>query len=89
MKIKVLQVNINKSRRALDLLMHQARELDAGILLISEHCNIAPSDKWFISLDDGSAIYFDPNFINFRCRRAIRGDKFVAAFCGPFLFISV
>ncbi|KMQ92775.1 reverse transcriptase [Lasius niger] len=81
-------VNINRSRRALDLLMHQARELGAGLLLVSEPRDIVPSDKWLVSLDGSSAIYFDPNFINLRFRLAKRGDRFVAAYCGPYLFIS-
>lgn len=89
MVIKALQVNVNRSRRALDLLLHQARELGAGLLIISETCYIAPSDKWYISLDNSSAIYVDPDLINFRCRLATRGDKFVAVFCGPYLIVSV
>ncbi|KMQ82380.1 reverse transcriptase, partial [Lasius niger] len=89
MKIKVLQVNVNRSRRALDLLLHQARELGAGLLIISEPCNIASSDKWFTSLDNSSAIYVDPDLINFRCRLETRGDKFVAVRCGPYLITSV
>ncbi|KMQ87838.1 gag-pol polyprotein [Lasius niger] len=40
------KVNINRNRRALDLLMHQVRELGAGLLLISEPSNITPSDNW-------------------------------------------
>ncbi|KMQ89977.1 reverse transcriptase [Lasius niger] len=88
MGINVLQVNVNRSRRALDLLLHQAKELDAGILIVSEPCNIMPSDKWMISLDGGSAIYFDPNLIKLKCRLLSRGDRFVAAQCGPYLFIS-
>ncbi|KMQ85315.1 reverse transcriptase [Lasius niger] len=89
MKIKVLQVNVNRSRRALDLLLHQARDIGAGLLIISEPCNIASSDKWFTSLDNSSAIYVDPDLINFRCRLETRGDKFVAVRCGPYLITSV
>lgn len=89
MKIKVLQVNINRSRRALDLLLHQARELGAGLLLISEPCEVTPSDKWLTSADGGSAIYFDSDFVNLRFRSAGRGNRFVAAHCGPYLCIHV
>lgn len=89
MAIKILQVNINRSRGALDLLMHQARELGAGILLVSEPCYIPPLDNWLISLDGGSAIYFDPNLVGFRCRLAKQGNRFVAAFCGPYLIVSI
>lgn len=89
MRIKVLQVNVNKSRRGLDLLLHQARELGTGLLLVSEPCDLLPSDRWLVSLDGGSAIYFDPSLINLRFRLARCGDKFVAAYCGTYLFVSV
>ncbi|KMQ92970.1 reverse transcriptase [Lasius niger] len=88
MEIRILQVNINRSRRALDLLMHQAKELGAGLLLISVPCNIPPAENWYVSQDKSSAIYVDANFNSLRCRLAKQGDKSIAIYCGPYLVVS-
>lgn len=88
MEIRILQVNINRSGRALDLLMHQAKELGAGLILISEPCNIPTADNWYVSRDNSSAIYVDANFNNLRCRLAKQGDRSIAIHCGPYLVIS-
>lgn len=88
MMIKVMQININRSRRSLDLLLHQAKELGVGLLLVSEPCTIASTNNWFISQDGKSAIYVDLNFLKLRCRLAKQGSKFIAVYCGPYLIIS-
>lgn len=36
MAVKFLQANTNRSRSSLDLLMHHAKEMGVGILMISE-----------------------------------------------------
>ncbi|CAL1682470.1 unnamed protein product [Lasius platythorax] len=89
MDIKVLQANVNRSKRSLDLLIHQASERNAGIVLISEANGIPASNGWFVSGDGKAAIFCDPNQIKLRCRLAKQGRKYVAVFCGPYLLISV
>lgn len=57
-KIKIIQANVNNSKPSLDLLVHQPRELDAGILLISESNIVPGSNGWFTSKDGKAAIFF-------------------------------
>lgn len=89
MIVKILQANINRSGRSLDLLLHHAKELEVGLLLVSEPSRIVNSDKWFVSKDNSAAIYYDMSFLKLRCRLAKQGSRFVAVYCGPYLVISV
>lgn len=85
----MLQANINKSRRSLDLLMHQAKELGVGMLLVTEPPNhVVHSDGWFVSQDNSATIHCNRNFIKLRCRLAKQGPRFVAVYCGPYLVVS-
>lgn len=87
--IKILQANINRSGRSLDLFLHHAKELEVGLLLVSEPSRIVNSDKWFVSKDNSAAIYYDMSFLKLRCRLAKQGSRFVAVYCDPYLVISV
>lgn len=70
------------------MLLHQAKELGAGLLLISKPCIIAPSHNWLVSQDGNSAMYFNMNFLNLRCRLAKQGNRFVAIYCDSYLILS-
>ncbi|XP_029670924.1 uncharacterized protein LOC115240096 [Formica exsecta] len=79
---------MNRNPGATDLLMHQARDLSAGVLMISEPSYIPRSGNWFKSPDDASAIFIDNHLVRHRCQLACAGPGFVAVYCSPFLFIS-
>ncbi|XP_070162507.1 uncharacterized protein [Polyergus mexicanus] len=73
----------------MDLLLHQAREFLASVLLISESSYIPRSANWFRSLDDAAAIFINTNLMKYRCQLACAGPGFVAVLCGSFLLISI
>ncbi|XP_070162482.1 uncharacterized protein [Polyergus mexicanus] len=89
MNMKVLQSNVNRSQPSLDLLLHQAREYGAGLLLISELNRTSNNDNWFISPEGNAAVFVDPQRIKFRCSLAGVGTNFVAISCGPYFVVSV
>lgn len=80
---------MNRSRPSLDLLINQARELDAGILLISEPNNIPSSDNWYVSSDGGAAIFVDSARVKLKSCLAKKSSGFVAVYCGSYLIISI
>ncbi|KMQ86962.1 reverse transcriptase, partial [Lasius niger] len=81
--------NVNRSAPSLDLMVHSARELGSGLLLVSEPNHIPDSPGWFASLDHSAAIFVDANLTRLRCTMAVRGSRFVAVNCGPYLVISL
>lgn len=87
--IKVLQVNTNRSRPALDLLLHHAREMGVGLLMITEPNYIPAVPGWFASRDGDAAVYCDTRLTEMQVELANQGIKHVAVFCGPYMFISV
>lgn len=86
--IKVLQVNKNRSRPALDLLLHHAREMGAWGW-ITEPNYIPAVPGWFASRDGGAAVYCDTRLTEMQVKLANQGIKHVAVFCGTYMFISV
>ncbi|XP_070159013.1 uncharacterized protein [Polyergus mexicanus] len=86
---KALQANVNRGRPFLDLLINQAREMDAGILFVSEPNYIPNSDNWYENLDKGAAVFVDPMRVGMRNYLAKKGFRFVAVHCGPYLFVSI
>lgn len=89
MEVRFLQANMNKSRPSLDLLIQYAREMDVGILLVSEPNAVPSSDNWFSSKDGNAAIFCDPNCTRRRCQLIKQGLNFVAVCCGTYLIMSV
>ncbi|XP_071579734.1 uncharacterized protein [Temnothorax nylanderi] len=53
-----IQINLNKSREALDLLIHHANELRAVVCAVSEPARMPGSQQWFRSRN-GLAIYIN------------------------------
>ncbi|KMQ88053.1 reverse transcriptase, partial [Lasius niger] len=62
--------------------------MGAGLLLLSEPAPIMSSENWYVSRDKKAAIYCYFDFLGLRCCLAMRGDRFVATHCGPYLVIS-
>lgn len=71
--VRILQVNVNRSKPSLDLLLHQAKENDVGVLLISEPNYIPDSEGWFASEDGSAAIFVDTTRVKLRCLLAKSG----------------
>lgn len=72
----------------MDLLLQTAKEVEAGILLVTERNYIPQNPNWVVSKDGNAAIYFDLNEIRLRCQ-AFSGNNFVAIHCETFLFVSI
>ncbi|KMQ92251.1 reverse transcriptase [Lasius niger] len=70
-------------------MVHSARELGSGLLIVSEPNHIPDSPEWFASVDQGAAIFADVNTVRLRCSLAVRGSRFVAVNCGSYLVISI
>lgn len=89
MTIRALQANVCRSVPSLDLMIHSARELGSGLLLVTEPNHVPDSPGWFASNDHGAAIYIDINTVRLSCSMAVSGSRFVAVNCGPYLVISL
>lgn len=85
----VLQANVNRSKPSLDLLLHQAKEIGVGLLLISEPNYIPDSEGWFASKDGSATIFVDLSRVKLRCLLVRAGPRFVVIQCGPYMVISV
>lgn len=60
--MRVIQVNLGKSKPALDLLMQTARERGADLLLFSEQCRKPGSSVWYVDTSGRSGIQLcNPN----------------------------
>lgn len=57
MSIRIFQANVNRSKPSLDLLMHQARENGAGVLLVTESNYIPDSHNWYVGKQKCGNIY--------------------------------
>lgn len=86
---KVIQVNVNKSRPALDLLMQQAMEAKAGVLIISEINSVPDAPNWFSSIDCNAAIFVNNSFMRLRCTLPHQETRYVAINCGSYFIVSV
>ena len=79
--MRILQCNINHSRAAQDLLLHQGGELEAGVYLVSEPYAIPRQDpRWMSSADGGAAVFCPDASLASKGRRLLsRGEGFVLA----------
>ncbi|XP_070162499.1 uncharacterized protein [Polyergus mexicanus] len=66
MLVKTLQANVNRSKPSLDLLVHQAKEMDIELLLVSEPNFIPDTDNWFMSDDRNAAIFVELSNVGMR-----------------------
>lgn len=89
MMFRVIQANVNRSRPALDLLIHQTKEMCVGLLLVSEPNKVPDAPNWYTSQDCSAAIYIDGSRLKFRSILAHKGSRFIAVNCGPYLIIFV
>ncbi|XP_071640847.1 uncharacterized protein [Temnothorax longispinosus] len=53
----IIQVNLNKSRGAQDLLLHHAEELGAAVCVVSEPTRTPSSQQWFYSGNGLATLY--------------------------------
>src|SRR5580765_385998 len=79
MTINVIQCNLNRSRRAQDLLMQQVLEMRVGLCAISEPSYIPKTSGWMYSDNSLAAIYWNGDVLGHACRLVRRGMNFVAA----------
>lgn len=60
MKIKLTQINLNRSWSAFDLLKQRILELNIGLSIISEPpSKLAKTNRWFVSNDNLAAIFWN------------------------------
>lgn len=64
----VVQLNVNHSRAAQDLLIQRMVETGAGLACIAEPYIVPESHLWFGDLDSTAAIYWSPQ----KCRMEVR-----------------
>lgn len=83
--VKCLQINLNKSRSAHDLLMHHILELNIDLCAVSEPSWIGNPQEWFSSIDGNSVIFAKPTSKAQIIKRRFIG---VAATCEDFTLIS-
>lgn len=86
-RTEVLQINLNRSRRAQSILDQNMVENKIGICIISEPSKIA--DTWFSSQNGLAAIYHKQEFLAHRCTLFKKGINYVAIKCGGIIFASV
>lgn len=87
--LRCLQANVNKSKAALDLLLHYAKETKSEILIVSEPNYIPATSNWFSSKDGNAAIFIDPNYSRDICDIAGASSRFIAMYYGSYLIISL
>jgi len=90
MSFKCIQINLNHSWSAFDLLKQQVFESAIGLVIVSEPpYNVAISNRWFASTDKLAAILWNPDSsIPNICRLVRSGDGFVAVKCDKFYILS-
>lgn len=77
--INVIQINLNRSWSAQDMLKQHMCEINATLAIISEPPkSIKETDCCFVSKDGGAAILWRPEGSECRCRLIDRGADFVA-----------
>lgn len=88
--IRLVQINLNRSWQAFDLLKQFAYEADVGLLLISEPpLGIVASSTCFVSTDGMAAILWRPASTNgSTCRLGICGVGFVEVILDKIRIIS-
>ncbi|XP_025262754.1 uncharacterized protein LOC112637374, partial [Camponotus floridanus] len=92
MSFKFVQVNLNHSWTAFDLLKQNVLESEIKLSIISEPpINVMSSNCWFPSLDKLAAIYWNldsPKLTGDMCRLVRSGVGFVAIKCNKFYVLS-
>lgn len=88
MALRALQINVNHSWTAQDLCRQRALELKVGFVLVSEPRHIPDSPLWFSSLDQKSAVYWQPEHAPAPCRLMHKGEGFVAIGCRDYIIVS-
>lgn len=82
--IKCLQINLNRSSSAQDLLCQHILELDIDLCAVSEPSWSGNLQEWFGSLDGNSLLFVRPT-----CKaRIMKRRFFVAARCADFTIVS-
>lgn len=89
MKNKILQVNINYSWAAHDLLMQYLLENGISICIIAEPVHIPDSPAWFCSTDKKAAIYVNYEYFKDSLQLFSKGRNYVAVKCDNYIFTSV
>ncbi|KAM0734120.1 putative 115 kDa protein in type-1 retrotransposable element R1DM [Formica fusca] len=89
MRYKIVQININHSWGAHDLLMQYVAENKIAIGLISEPIHIPDSPAWFSSLDKKAAIFINHNYFKESFCLFHKGNGYVAVKCGNCVIASV
>ncbi|KMQ88876.1 reverse transcriptase [Lasius niger] len=88
MAVDVIQCNLNRGRRAQDLLMQQALEMKVGLCVIAEPSYIPKTTGWFYSDNNLAAIYHNGDNLGHTCKLVRRGTNFVAARLGNVHILS-
>ena len=79
--MRIIQANLNHSRAAQDLLVHQGSELGSGVFVVSEPFSMPETDeRWFSSVDGVAGVLCLDASLASRGRRLLaRGVGFVVA----------
>lgn len=88
--VRFVQVNLNRSWGALDLLKQYMIEADIGLAIISEPpSRMDESSTYFKSIDELAAVLWRPEGLgNLSCRVIERGQGFVVVRMGEVCVIS-
>lgn len=86
MGFRILQCNLNKSRRAQDVLGQFILEQTTDVCAVSEPWRIL--NGWFGSEDGLAAICCNRNALSGSCRLFRKGTRFVAVRCDLFVLVS-
>lgn len=90
MSVKVIQINLNRSWYAFDLLKQRIFENRTGLAIISEPpTNVVETNRWFVSTDKLSAILWNvENSEGCICRKIKSSNGFVIVKYGEIYVIS-
>lgn len=86
--IKFLQVNVNHSWGAQDLMAQHMEEWNIGIGIISEPVHVPQSPLWYGDRSGVAAIVWCPHHVPFPCVPLFRGNGCVAIGCGDLVIAS-
>ncbi|EFN71305.1 hypothetical protein EAG_04013, partial [Camponotus floridanus] len=88
--IKMIQINLNRSWGALDLLRQHIAEFDVGLAIISKPPRrLAGNNTCFLSSDGLAAVLLRPESSgSLKCRCLGRGEGFIAVRIGVISVIS-
>ncbi|XP_071640909.1 uncharacterized protein [Temnothorax longispinosus] len=83
-----IQVNLNRSRIAQDLLLHQAEELRAAVCVVSEPARAPSSQQWFSSYNGLAAVHINPRIADFPAVLVAKGQNSVVVKFGSTYIVS-